>query len=176
MWRWYAERLAAVEAAEPNEAHLALARLERRKQLTVVTQNVDGLHRRAGSENVIELHGDLTRSRCEGCGQLDPLRTPLTLSPHCSRCGRRSRPDVVWFGERPPSAGLDNAVAAFSTCQLALVVGTSGVVEPAASLAHLALDRGAVVVEVNPEVTSLSAIASVGLRMDAVPGLSALIP
>ena len=176
MWRWYAERLAAVEAAEPNEAHLALARLERRRQLTVVTQNVDGLHRRAGSENVIELHGDLTRSRCEGCGQLDPLRTPLTLPPHCSRCGRRSRPNVVWFGERLPSAALDKAVAAFAICQLALVVGTSGVVEPAASLARLALDRGAVVVELNPEVTPLSASASVGLRMDAVPGLSALIP
>jgi len=176
VWEWYATRFHKAIAAEPNDAHRLLAALEARTpDFTLVTQNVDGLHARAGSRKVLELHGDLTRSRCERCGHLDPLTPNFPIPPSCSHCGSRARPNVVWFGEALPERVLARAVDAFLTAEVALVVGTSGVVEPAASLGRLAAQAGAFVTEVNPEPTPLSRVASLSLRQDAVPGLQALL-
>jgi len=174
VWAWYAMRFHKVAEVEPNAAHLALAKLAENKDLTLVTQNVDGLHRRAGSRDVLELHGDLTRSRCEACGYLDRLEPGFTPPPYCSRCGSRARPNVVWFGETLPRETFQQAIDAFAETDVALVVGTSAVVEPAASLARLAKEQGAFVIEINPGVTPLSRIADASLRMSASAGMVAL--
>ena len=174
VWAWYAMRFQKVSEAQPNAAHLALAKLAQHKDLTLVTQNVDGLHRRAGSKDVLELHGDLTRSRCERCGHLDGLEPNFTPPPHCSKCGSRARPNVVWFGETLPQNTFQQAINAFAKTDVALVVGTSAVVEPAASLARLAKERGAFVVEINPEATPLSRLADASLRLSASAGMKAL--
>ena len=172
VWDWYKMRLNTILAAEPNDAHRMLAGLEPR--LTLVTQNVDGLHARAGS-SPLELHGNLTHSRCEVCGALDELEPNFNVPPTCSRCGNRARPNVVWFGEGLPRDTFERAVRAFANADVALIIGTSGVVEPAASLARLAKTEGAFVIKVNPELTPLSELANLSLRMSAVTGLRWLL-
>jgi NAD-dependent deacetylase len=129
--------------------------------LTLITQNVDGLHQAAGSRNVLELHGDIWRMRCTGCERVsEDRRVPLPeIPPRCPKCGALLRPDVVWFGESLPLEVLDAAWAASARCRLMLVVGTSAVVQPAASLPIVALRSGARLVEVNPAETPLSAHA-----------------
>lgn len=151
VWEWYAYRRGLVEAAAPNPAHLALAALERRTpEFTLITQNVDGLHQRAGSRNVLELHGNITRTRCFNEGtRVDSWPETDAIPPRCPHCGGLLRPDVVWFGELLPSGVLDQAARAAETCDIFLSIGTSGVVEPAASLPFLALRAGAPVVEIN---------------------------
>ncbi len=161
VWDWYRWRRDLVQKAEPNAAHHALVQMETHvHQMTLVTQNVDGLHRRAGSRSVIELHGSLERARCQGCGQR-AQEWPETDEelPRCSLCGDLLRPDVVWFGEALPRAAIEQAAAAALGCDLFLVVGTSGVVEPAALLPYLAKDQGAVLAVVNPEETPQSEVA-----------------
>lgn len=155
VWRWYDWRRSLVAACEPNPAHHALAELERRAPaFSLITQNVDGLHRRAGSSDPAELHGNLWFTRCTGCGDLrEDLRVPLPLLPHCQACGALLRPHVVWFGESLDPDVLDRSVRAAACCDLFLIVGTSGVVHPAAGLADLAQDAGATVVQVNLEPT-----------------------
>jgi len=180
VWTWYYERFERAAAATPNRAHGLLAELEARihrgtGHFTLVTQNVDGLHGRAGSKNVVELHGNLTLSRCERCGTLEPLVLRMPLPPVCPACGGRMRPDVVWFGERLPEEALSEAHAAFSRAEVALIVGTSGVVEPAASLGQIALRGGAQVAVINPEPTPLSTAATLFLPLDAVTGLELLV-
>ncbi len=152
VWRWYAWRREGVRAAEPNPAHRALAELEARlPDFVLVTQNVDGLHRRAGSRRVVELHGDVLRTICSR------ERTPIAElevgsgePPPCPRCGAPLRPDVVWFGEALPGRALEEAFEAAGRCDLMLVVGTSGRVYPAAGLVPRALEAGATVVVVDP--------------------------
>lgn len=178
VWAWYFERFTQVAAAQPNHAHEFLAALEARagtQRVTLITQNVDGLQQRAGSRDVLELHGNLTKSRCERCGSLAPLNLGTTLPPVCPVCGGRTRPNVVWFGESLPETVLARATAAFSGAEVALVIGTSGVIEPAASLGFLALRGGAQVVEINPEPTPLSAHAMLFLPLDAAAGLELLM-
>ena len=172
VWNWYKMRLNTVLAAEPNDAHRLLAGLESR--LTLVTQNVDGLHARAGSAP-LELHGNITHSRCERCEHLDKLEPDFEPPPFCSLCGNRARPNVVWFGEGLPQATFAKSVHAFASAEVALIIGTSGVVEPAASLARLAKSEGAFVIEINPEPTPLSNVADLSLRMSAVTGLRWLL-
>jgi NAD-dependent deacetylase len=153
VWDWYRMRREGVLRAEPNPAHLALVRLENLvPRFTLVTQNVDGLHRRAGSRTVIELHGDLTQVRCsrEGAvvdGWVEP--PPGGEPPKCEGCGAHLRPDVVWFGETLPEKALHRAWAAAYDCDVFLAVGTSNLVEPAASLPWLAAAQGARVAVVN---------------------------
>lgn len=151
VWQWYAYRRALVEAAAPNPGHLALADLERRiEDFTLITQNVDGLHRRAGSQNVVELHGNLFRYRCFHCAAPVELTiAPQDAPPPCPRCGGLVRPDVVWFGEWLPSQAWQTAVAAAERCELFLCIGTSGVVRPAADLPLIARSSGAYAVEIN---------------------------
>jgi NAD-dependent deacetylase len=165
VWEWYDWRRALVAAATPNPAHLALAALERSlSDFTLITQNVDGLHDRAGSRHVLKLHGDLWWLRCTRCGK-DSHNTEVPLSelpPRCT-CGALLRPAVVWFGETLPSEVLHAASEAAVQSQVFLVIGTSALVQPAASLPLLAQQNGARVVEINREHTALSAHIDVSI-------------
>jgi NAD-dependent deacetylase len=156
VWQWYAWRRKLVAEAQPNAGHYALARLERlAPRLTLITQNVDGLHRRAGSADPIELHGSLARARCAADGTLyESWEEGDELPPRCPACDAYLRPDVVWFGELLPKAELAGAWEAARSCDLFLSVGTSGLVEPAASLPRLAYTSGATVAVINLDVTT----------------------
>jgi NAD-dependent deacetylase len=175
VWRWYLERFSTCQNAQPNAAHAALAKLETEKNLTLVTQNVDRLHQRAGSQNVLELHGNIVTARCERCSTETALEGQTGI-PTCPNCGRRMRPNVVWFGEMLPRQTLEQAWTAFTHCDVALVIGTSAVVEPADKLGRVAKQAGAFLIEVNPEVTPLSKFADLRVSSGAVKGLSALLP
>lgn len=154
---WYRWRLHLIQQARPNPGHLALAEMERHvPHFTLVTQNVDGLHAAAGSSRLIELHGSIQRLRCSASGcDYTQDNWPEDGLPTCPRCSALLRPDVVWYGEPLPSGALQAALQASRTCDLFFSIGTSGVVEPAASLPYEALRAGAVVVEINPQPTPL---------------------
>jgi len=142
----------------PNPGHYALVELEAKiPAFTLITQNVDGLHRFAGTRNLLELHGNLQRVRCSDCGTFaETWENDSGSVPRCMHCNGLLRPDVVWFGESLPRDPLEKAVEAIRTCQVFLSIGTSGLVQPAASLAHAAQSNGAVVVEINAEATPLT--------------------
>jgi NAD-dependent deacetylase len=165
VWEWYASRRERVAKVAPNAGHTALVAIEKRTpRFTLITQNVDGLHARAGSRNVIELHGNIMVDRCFAEGSvLTPAEEVPGTPPRCARCGAPVRPGVVWFGEALPEKALDDAFAEARGCDVFLSVGTSNLVEPAASLPFAALAAGAVVIEVNPECTPLSARATIVL-------------
>ncbi|RYZ08431.1 MAG: NAD-dependent deacylase [Myxococcales bacterium] len=158
VWDWYAWRRSLTRRAQPNAGHAALVQLERLlPRLTLITQNVDGLHARAGSRNVLELHGNLDTTLCFDEGTVvteytDDGRTP----PRCPRCGGLLRPGVVWFGESLPKATLEQAEVAAASCDVLLSVGTSSLVHPAAGLPLAAKRHGAVLLEVNPTATPLT--------------------
>jgi NAD-dependent deacetylase len=157
VWTWYNERKAAHARAEPNAGHVALARLEERvADFTLATQNVDSLHQRAGSRNVLELHGSLREARCSRCGLRRPFAaTGMPIDEIDHECGGHFRPDIVWFGESLPPAVWREAEFAAQRADVILVVGTSAVVYPAAALATHYNGR-AFVAEVNPEATAIS--------------------
>ncbi len=182
VWRWYASRRARVRSAAPNPAHSALAAAAARfEAFTLITQNVDGLHARAGSRDVIELHGNILRTKClDECGLVfeSPDGLPPGEPPSCPRCGSWLRPDVVWFGELLNAAALERAERACAQSDAMLVVGTSGLVYPAAGLPMGALRHGAQIVVVNPDDSELDAIAAVCVRAragDALPRLLAAV-
>lgn len=153
VWRWYRWRRDLVAGAEPNPGHVALARLaDLVPKLTLVTQNVDNLHQRAGSRGVIEFHGNIFTDRCFGDGSVQ-VADDTTAVPVCPECGSNLRPGVVWFGEAIPEDALEASCAAAVDCNVFLSVGTSSLVYPAAGLADLARQNGAVVVEINPQPT-----------------------
>jgi len=164
VWEWYRFRRDIVRKSKPNAGHRALATWEQNvESFTLITQNVDGLHERAGSANMIELHGNLERDRCLDCGRIDrSAEWSAAELPQCS-CGGRLRPDVVWFGEMLPEGAMDRAVEAAWSSDLFLTVGTSAVVQPAASLPFAAKRQGALLVEVNPEPTPVSEYADFAL-------------
>ncbi len=157
VWTWYAERRRAHRGVEPSAAHLALARLEERiADFTLVTQNVDSLHLRAGSRNILELHGKLREAKCTRCDARRPFDDEFDVDAlQHAGCGGMWRPDIVWFGEPLPRAVLERAFDAAARAELMLVVGTSGIVQPAASLATKRC-TDAYVVEINPEPTVLT--------------------
>ncbi len=167
VWRWYDWRRGLVAACSPNPGHEALVRLaELTADVTVLTQNVDGLHQRAGSRRVVEYHGSLWTVRCTACGrETRDERVPLPMPPRCGDCGGLLRPGVVWFGEMIDPQVQRAAADAAAGCDLFLVVGTSGVVHPAAGLAGIAKRAGAFVVEFNLEPGGLG-----GWVDDFVPG------
>jgi NAD-dependent deacetylase len=179
VWTWYNERNAAHRRAQPNAAHYALARLEERiPDFTLATQNVDSLHLRAGSRNLIELHGNLRVARCTGCGFERPLdATGLPAEEIEHGCGGRMRPPIVWFGEPLPQDAWQRAASAAARADTIVVVGTSAVVYPAAALAtHYA--GNAFVIEVNPEATAISERVDATVRAraaDALPQLVAML-
>lgn len=177
VWEWYTWRRELVAHAAPNTGHLALVEMERRfPEFTLITQNVDGLHQRAGSQQVIELHGNIMRSKCFDENRVvESYSETGEIPPRCPRCGGLLRPDVVWFGERLPESALEMAWNAASTCQVFFSIGTSGIVEPAASLPYFAIDAGAAVVEVNPNPTPLTRQAAYVLAGAAGVVLPALL-
>jgi NAD-dependent deacetylase len=157
VWDWYAMRREKVRDVEPNPGHFALAEMERRvPQFTLITQNIDGLHRKAGSRNILELHGNIQRVRCSECGMYADTWTENGDVPRCAGCGGMLRPDVIWFGESLPRSALEASVDAARACHVFFSIGTSGLVQPAAALAFAAHNKGAVVVEVNLEPTPLT--------------------
>ena len=178
VWRWYQWRRQLVAAAMPNAGHHALARWQARgtAEWLLVTQNVDGLHQRAGSTGVVELHGNLQRTVCAKQRHLlDPVAESVDSPPACPRCGAPGRPDVVWFGEMLPEAALDQAMAAAQAAEVVVSIGTSALVHPAASLPLLALENGAMLVEINPEPTALTARAACALQGPAGEILPSLV-
>ena len=130
------------------------------QHFTIITQNVDGLHKRAGNKSVVELHGNISRIKCSrGCGEITGWEEAIDRTPTCPTCGAKLRPDVVWFGEMLPCLELETAIESARTCTVFFSIGTSGLVQPAATLPFLAKQSGAVIVEVNIEKTSLTPFA-----------------
>jgi NAD-dependent deacetylase len=172
VWTWYNERNAAHHRAQPNAGHHALAALESRyADFTLATQNVDSLHLRAGTRNLLELHGSLRVARCTGCDVREPFDAGgFALEKIEHGCGGRMRPDIVWFGEALPPGAWEPAARAASRADVILVVGTSAVVYPAAALATR-FARGAFVAEVNPEETAISAGVDCVIRSTAAEAL-----
>ncbi len=162
VWDWYAWRRELVGNARPNPGHYALAEMQRQVSgFVLITQNIDGFHQLAGSQNVVELHGNLFRTKCfQEDTVVETWNDAGFTPPLCAHCGGFLRPDVVWFGERLPPAALDAAARAATSCDLFFSIGTSGLVEPAASLARVALEQGAQVVEINPIETPLTRSAT----------------
>lgn len=158
VWEWYRYRRMIIAGVEPNPGHRVLAELEKRFQhVTLITQNVDGLHRRAGSRQVLEIHGNIMQDRCQRCGRVYAMndKAESAAIPRCG-CGGKLRPNVVWFGEALPQQVLQEAHAAAESCDIFFVIGTSARVYPAASFPLLAGQAGAWLVEINTERTALS--------------------
>lgn len=162
IWDWYEWRREAVKGVRPNPGHYALAEMEQRVAgFTLITQNVDGLHRMAGNQKILELHGNIQRVRCADCHTVvDTWDDDTDSVPRCKECSGLLRPDVVWFGEALPRDQLEEAVEAARSCEVFLSIGTSGLVQPAASLAFAAHNRGATVIEINAEPTPLTSKAN----------------
>ncbi|GAA1480328.1 NAD-dependent protein deacylase [Gordonia sinesedis] len=184
VWAWYLWRAHMVRAAQPNAGHLALADLAADRALMVVTQNVDDLHERAGTPVVAHLHGSLFEPRCANCGHpytgtdADPDRATGAMRvepPTCPVCLSPIRPGVVWFGEALDGETWQRAESAFAGADLVLVVGTSGIVYPAAGLPERAAARGVPVIEINPEPSGLTRVATHSVRASAAVGLPALV-
>jgi len=176
-WEWYNWRRGIIATAEPNAGHVALAEVERRlPSFTLLTQNVDGLHDRAGSRRILKVHGDIWTLRCTACARewRDARPSLPELPPKCE-CGGLARPGVVWFGEGLPEDVWSAAVDAVRAAQVLLVIGTSALVYPAAGLVHLAQSAGAKVVEINVAETPVSAMVDLSWRASATTALPQLI-
>jgi NAD-dependent deacetylase len=177
VWEWYDWRRQVCARTEPNPAHAAIAELDRvLSRFLLVTQNVDGLHARAGSRRIVELHGNIFRARCTGCGTArDDLAVPLEEIPARCECGAMLRPDVVWFGEGLPETAIAEALKASRSCDVMLVVGTSAVVQPAASMPLLAKQAGAGIIEINPDATPITPFVDLHLEGKAAEILPDLV-
>ena len=167
VWDWYEWRRKIIREAKPNAGHFALVELQKQlSNFTLITQNIDGLHQIAGSTSIIELHGNLWQVRCTKCGFTEqnyevPLRE---LPPNCRQCKSIARPNVVWFGEIIPMSIIDKCLIAIESCQIMLIIGTSGVVEPAASMGLIAKQTGKTVIEINLDVTPSSGMYDISIR------------
>ncbi len=179
VWEWYLWRRSIIAKANPNAGHLFLAELERKfgEGFLLITQNVDGLHQKAGSKRVIELHGNIWRVKCLKCGAVyyDYQTHYEVLPPSCKNCGGMIRPDVVWFGESLPEKALNTAIDWATSCHIFISIGTSAVVYPAAELPLLAKRHGAKLIEINPEETPISPIADVIIRKPASIGVREIL-
>ena len=174
VWEWYNWRRELIATKSPNSAHHAIVELERRhKHFWLITQNVDGLHRAAGSQRLSEIHGNIWKVRCTGCGVISENREiPLSILPTCGLCHELLRPHIVWFGESLWEEDLRRCDQSIRGCNLLLVIGTSGVVYPAAGFASIAKEVGALVIEINLENTPQSNLVDLSLQgraKDLVP-------
>jgi NAD-dependent deacetylase len=176
VWRWYVDRRKMISQSKPHPGHFAIAELESLyDEYLLLTQNIDNLHREAGSKSIVELHGNIFRFKCfDNEHPIDKLPDTDDEPPRC-RCGSVIRPDVVWFGEMLDQDDLDRAFAALSTCEVVLVVGTSGIVYPAAGFPGAAKRMGAKVIEVNPEETPITDLADVFVKDTAGAALPAIV-
>ena len=173
VWEWYLWRRGLIAEAAPNPGHIALAELEARhpqlgSRFTLITQNVDGLHQQAGSKNIIKLHGNINREKCFDCDRPNPKSfdwQPTTGEiPRCEHCGGLLRPDVVWFGEGLPPTAIQTAWEAAENCNVFFSIGTSALVQPAASLPMVALQNEAIVIEINSAQTPLTNYATFSIQ------------
>jgi NAD-dependent deacetylase len=176
VWEWYDWRRRLIAAKEPNAAHHAIVELEHRHEcFWLITQNVDGLHEAAGSRDPIELHGNIWKVLCTRCGHIHTNRAvPIAVLPYCPECAGLLRPHIVWFGESLNPEDLARSEEALRSCDLLLIVGTSGLVFPAASFASVARAAGAFVVEINLDPTPNTSLVNLSLQgraKDLVPEL-----
>ncbi|MDF0666603.1 MAG: NAD-dependent deacylase [Nitrospira sp.] len=174
VWEWYNWRRELIATKQPNSAHKAIVELERRSpDFWLITQNVDGLHRDAGSQKVSEIHGNIWKVRCTGCGLVANNRdVPIAILPSCADCGSLLRPHIVWFGESLFADDLNRCASALKLCDILIVIGTSGVVYPAAGFASIAKEGGAFIVEINLDPIPQSPLVDVSLQgraKDLVP-------
>ena len=175
VWQWYRQRRAQLATIEPHVGHRLLAEWESRvSEFVVVTQNIDGLHHAAGSKNVIELHGRLDMVRCVACDYEKQGLEDLGPEPHCPECADRLRPAVVWFNEMLPPGALEAAFEAAQKCDVMLLIGTSGVVQPAASLGEVAKSYGAAMIEINPNLTPLTALMDAHIPVGCREAITAI--
>jgi NAD-dependent deacetylase len=178
VWEWYEARRRQIAGAEPNAGHEVIAWMEEFfPQVTLVTQNVDRLHHKAGSRHPIELHGSLWMVRCTGspsCGEWEDRHELINLPPKCPQCGALLRPGVVWFGEGLPPAAWEEAERAAWDCDAFFIIGTSALVQPAAALPEEPLQKGKLVIEINPETTPLSNRVTLSVRSKAGEALELL--
>ena len=156
IWEWYNERRKNIFAAQPNLGHKAIAELEKYTEVVVLTQNIDGLHQKAGSSEVLELHGSIIKIKCSVCNFKDEIMTEFSEIPPLCKCGNILRPDVVWFGESLPQDIWQKAIVFASQCDLMIIAGTSLVVSPANTLPIYAKQNNAILIEINPENTEMS--------------------
>ncbi len=175
VWEWYEERRKNILDANPNPGHVAIAELEKHKQISVLTQNIDGLHQRAGSSSVYELHGSIITIKCTVCDFKDKITSGFSQLPPLCKCGNMLRPDVIWFGEALPQNVWGPAIKEASSCDMMFVVGTSLVVSPANLLPVYAKQNGATMVEVNIDQTPMSSSMYLSLRTSAAKVLPRLV-
>lgn len=178
VWEWYNWRRELLATKRPNPAHYAVAQMEARyPRFWLITQNVDGLHRDAGSRKLSEIHGNIWMVRCTACSHVEENRAvPLPALPSCTACGKLVRPHIVWFGESLAAEDLATSYKVLEACDVLLIIGTSGIVYPAASFAPVAKSAGAFVVEINLDATPNSGVVDVALQgraKDIVPLLLA---
>lgn len=174
VWEWYNWRRELIAAKRPNPAHYAVVELEQRcRAFWLITQNVDGLHRDAGSRKLSEIHGNIWLVRCTECGRIvENCDIPIDILPLCRHCRGLLRPHIVWFGEALADEDLRRCYAALSSCSLCVIIGTSGLVYPAAGFASVAKESGAFIAEINLDPTPQSALVDVSLQgraKDIVP-------
>ena len=175
VWEWYNERRRNIFQSLPNLGHKAIAELEKYAEVTILTQNIDGLHQKSGSSNVLELHGSIVKIKCTVCDYNEEILTEISdLPPQC-QCGNILRPDVVWFGESLPQEVWQNAIVSASKCDLMIIVGTSLVVSPANTLPIYAKQNGAILIEINPENTEMSNEMDLKIRNTSAKALPELI-
>lgn len=175
VWEWYEERRKNILNAQPNLGHTAIAQLEKYKEVVVLTQNIDGLHQRAGSTNVLELHGSIIRIKCTVCNFKDEITTSFRDLPPSCRCGSMLRPDVVWFGEHLPQDVWQRAIIHASSCDVMIIVGTSLVVSTANSLPVFAKKNNSLLIEINPEETLMSSEMDLSIKATSAKALPDLI-
>lgn len=175
VWEWYEDRRKNILAAQPNPGHKAIAELEKYVKVIVLTQNIDGLHQRAGSTNVLELHGSIIKIKCTICDFNDEITSKFESLPPLCRCGGILRPDVVWFGEPLPQDVWGEAILHASSCDVMVIAGTSLVVSPANTLPIYAKQNNALLIEVNPEQTIMSHDMDLSLKTTSVNALPQLV-
>lgn len=175
VWEWYDERRRNILAAKPNLGYMAIVDLEKFKQVSILTQNIDGLHQRAGSKNVLELHGSIITIKCTVCDFKEKIIDNFSEFPPLCKCGNILRPGVVWFGEELPQTVWKNAILHASSCDIMIVVGTSLAVSPANLLPLYAKQNDAILIEVNPEITPMSDKMDLVLRSSAAIALPKLL-
>ena len=168
VWEWYEDRRKNILYVKPNEGHFAISQMEEFKDVVVLTQNIDGLHQRSGSTNVLELHGSIIRIKCTVCDFIDNITENFESLPPKCKCGSMLRPDVVWFGEPLPQNIWQSAIKEASICDVMIIVGTSLVVSPANTLPVYAKQNGAILIEVNPEKTVMSNDMTLSIQATSV--------
>jgi len=175
VWGWYEDRRKNILAAQPNPGHKAIAELEKYVKVVVLTQNIDGLHQRAGSTNVLELHGSIIRIKCTVCDFKSEVTSTFERLPPICKCGEMLRPDVVWFGEGLPQDIWGEAINHANSCDVMIIAGTSLVVSPANSLPMYARQNNSILIEINPEPTVMTSDMDLSLKTTSANALPQLV-